>query len=273
MIYFTGDCHGDWTRFSKRNFPEQETMTREDYVFVLGDFGIWQDYKGENEWLDWLEERPFTILFCDGNHENFPRLYSFEEVDYHGGRAHKIRENVYHLMRGYVFDFDGKSIFVFGGARSHDIRDGILYPEEYSKEEFMEVLRSMRKESRQFRVNGVSWWKEEMPSPEEMELGRKNLASHGNEIDYIISHCAPKRIEDAFLYTEGDPLTEYFNEIMETAKFRIWWFGHYHDNKKIFGKFVMLYDQIVECPSGEQEENAQRQYLLMKEMLQKPEEK
>ena len=27
MIYITGDCHRDFTRFSKKNFPEQEEMT------------------------------------------------------------------------------------------------------------------------------------------------------------------------------------------------------------------------------------------------------
>ena len=32
MIYLTGDIHGETKRFSKKNFPEQENMTRDDYV-------------------------------------------------------------------------------------------------------------------------------------------------------------------------------------------------------------------------------------------------
>ena len=40
MIYITGDCHGDFRRFSRDNFPEQREMNREDFVIVCGDFGI-----------------------------------------------------------------------------------------------------------------------------------------------------------------------------------------------------------------------------------------
>ena len=33
-------------------------------------------------------------------------------------------------MRGQVFEIDGKSIFAFGGASSHDIAGGILEPDD-----------------------------------------------------------------------------------------------------------------------------------------------
>ena len=95
---------------------------------MCGDFGIWHDNAEERYWLKWLNNKPFTTVFVDGNHENFDRLYSdeFPIVDFHGGKAHKIRDNIYHLMRGYVFEFDGKRFFCLGGASSHDISDGIL---------------------------------------------------------------------------------------------------------------------------------------------------
>ena len=32
-----------------------------------------------------------------------------------------------------------------------------------------------------FRIIGESWWKQELPSEEEMEEGLKNLAEHGNK--------------------------------------------------------------------------------------------
>lgn len=81
-------------------------MTRDDYVIVCGDFGVWHPDNTEKWWFRWLSEKNFTLLFVDGNHENFDRLYSdeFEIVDFHGGKAHRICENVYHLMRGYVFE-------------------------------------------------------------------------------------------------------------------------------------------------------------------------
>ncbi len=40
MIYVTGDIHGDVSRFSKKKFPEQKGLTKEDIVIVLGDFGV-----------------------------------------------------------------------------------------------------------------------------------------------------------------------------------------------------------------------------------------
>lgn len=43
---------------------------------------------------------------------------------------YKIRPSVIHMMRGQVFKIDGKSIFTFGGARSHDIDGGILEPDD-----------------------------------------------------------------------------------------------------------------------------------------------
>ena len=34
MIYITGDCHGDFKRFNKKNFPEQLEMTKDDFVII-----------------------------------------------------------------------------------------------------------------------------------------------------------------------------------------------------------------------------------------------
>ena len=42
MIYITGDCHGNFERFNPNIFPEQNEMTKEDYVIICGDFGgVW----------------------------------------------------------------------------------------------------------------------------------------------------------------------------------------------------------------------------------------
>ena len=42
MIYITGDTHSDFRRFSRQIFPEQNEMSKDDYVMIAGDFGgIW----------------------------------------------------------------------------------------------------------------------------------------------------------------------------------------------------------------------------------------
>ncbi len=250
MIYVTGDCHGDWTRFQPNCFPEQKEMTRDDYLIVCGDFGIWHDNNGkETKELNKLSKLPFTILFVDGNHENYDRLESeFPEIDFHGGKAHKIRENIYHLERGYVFTLQDKKFFCFGGASSHDIRDGILDPSNFAnKREFKKVYNKMREQGKMFRVRGVSWWAKEMPSDKEYIRGILSLNDYHKNVDYIISHCCPQSIADIIGrgFYDGDSLTKYFDEIAKATTFSKWLFGHYHIDRNIYGKYVALYYQII----------------------------
>ena len=105
-------------------------MNKDDYVIICGDFGgVWDantESKHEKYWLDWLEEHSFTILFVDGNHENFDRLKEYPVKEWNGGKVHELRPHVLHLMRGQVFIIDGKKVFTFGGASSHDIQGGVL---------------------------------------------------------------------------------------------------------------------------------------------------
>ena len=161
MVFVTGDCHADFRKFSTPAFPEQAEMTKDDIVIILGDFGgIWNadgETPAERYWLKWLDDKSFTTVFVDGNHENFDRLNNeFEVVNFHGGKAHKIRNSVFHLMRGEIFDFEGNSFFAFGGASSHDIQDGILSWEDFeSQEEFERTLKLWTKQQKMFRVNLV----------------------------------------------------------------------------------------------------------------------
>lgn len=250
MIYITGDCHADWRKFSTESFPEQKDMTRDDFVIVCGDFGLWHDNSTEQWWFKWFEEKNFTLLFVDGNHENFDRLYGdeFEVVDFHGGKAHKIRENIYHLMRGYIFELEGKKFFAFGGASSHDINDGILNLEDYNDEkELIKTYNKLTRAGKLVRINHLSWWQEEMPSDEEMEFGKQNLADNENKVDYIISHCCPQTVAALLSrgYYKSDKLTDYFNEIKENTSFNKWFFGHYHDDTQILENFILLYHQII----------------------------
>lgn len=74
MIYVTGDCHGDYRRFDSRTFREQREMDRQDFVIVCGDFGYWDRSREQEYWLNWLAQKNFTLLFVDGNHENYDLL-------------------------------------------------------------------------------------------------------------------------------------------------------------------------------------------------------
>lgn len=251
MIFITGDCHSDFRRFSSGVFYEQKEMTKDDFVIICGDFGgVWRDSPEERYWLDWLNDKPFTTLWVDGNHENFDRLYSdeFPVVDFCGGKVHKIRSSIYHLMRGHVFTLQGKKFFAFGGASSHDISDGIIDRDDFTSEKaYKDHIKSMRALSRMFRINHVSWWKEELPSEDEMNFARKTLQENNNSVDFIVTHCCPQWLASTISlgFYKADILTEFFNEISDNINFKKWFFGHYHDNVPFGSRYLMLYEQIV----------------------------
>ena len=232
MIDITGDTHIpiDIHKLASRNYPESKEMTKNDYVIITGDFGgVWDGSSEDEYWRKWLDKKPFTTLFADGNHENFDLLAKYPVVDFMGGKAHKISDSIYHLMRGYVFDIEGKSFFVMGGAASHD---------------------------KEYREENISWWQEEMPDEEEMKRGLENLEKRGFEVDYIISHCAPDHIQDIVCYYREqlrgsttvyakDSLTGYLQQVMDRCSFKKWFFGHYHLDREINDQFRALYYDII----------------------------
>lgn len=243
MIYVTGDTHGNFLgRLDINAFPEQKEMTRNDFVIILGDFGgVWDNSLPEKYCINLLEDdKPFTTLFIDGNHENHNLLNSYPVSMWNGGKVHYIRPHVIHLMRGQVFNIEGKKFFTFGGARSHDITDGIL---EANDPRIIE----WNKENKLFRINHVSWWKEEMPSEEEMDEGLENLEKNNYKVDFVLTHCGPSSTASLFShgYYKPDPLTNYLEKIRQKTEFERWFMGHYHDNYMINDKEIILYEQIM----------------------------
>lgn len=130
MVFVTGDLHGNFERFKPKYFPEQARMTKQDIMICAGDFGgVWFGDSRDDETLDWLERLPFTLAFVCGNHENYDALERYPVAEWHGGKVHRVRPHVLHLMRGQIFELDGYRFFTMGGAKSHDIEDGILEPD------------------------------------------------------------------------------------------------------------------------------------------------
>ena len=80
----------------KKGTIESE-MTKDNYIIICGDFGgIWtseEESSREKELLDWLDNKSFTTLFVDGNHENYTRLYNYPIEEWKGGKVHKIRDS------------------------------------------------------------------------------------------------------------------------------------------------------------------------------------
>ena len=221
MIYVTGDCHGNFRRFQSDCFPEQANMTKNDTVIITGDFGgVWFGDSRDDETLDWLERLPFTLAFVCGNHENYDALERYPVEEWHGGKVHRVRPHVLHLMRSQIFELEGSRFFTMGGAKSHDT---------------------------DHRINHLSWWQQELPSDEEYCEALQNLDRCGWQVDYIITHCAPTSIAHMeSRRNEADRLTDFLQDVQERTDFRYWLFGHYHNNCMIDTRHILLWEQIVQ---------------------------
>lgn len=234
-IFVTGDTHIpiDVKKLNSRNFLEQRNLTKDDFVIVAGDFGLlWEQNdwsKEELYWKKWFDDKNFTTLFIDGNHENYDRLNSYPVEMWNGGKVHIISDSIIHLMRGQIYSIGNKSIFTFGGARSTDRgpATGTAAEDE-----------------------GLCWWVDEMPTLFEMEEARRNLEMAGNKVDYIITHTLPS----SDLYYAGpkvgmyapDYLNDFLQDIKINTDYRYWYAGHFHYDKRLSHKLAVLYNDIFE---------------------------
>ena len=186
----------------------------------------------------------YTTAFVLGNHENYDAYKDYPKEEWHGGQIQRIRPSVLRLMRGQVYELNGRKFFTMGGASSHDIQDGILEPDD---PDFEEKFQQLEQRGALFRVNHRSWWAEELPSEAEYLEARANLARVHWNVDYIISHCCPSSIQDVLSggMFKKDALTEFFDEVRQKCTFRYWFFGHYHSNMVIEKRYAMLYEQII----------------------------
>lgn len=249
MIYITGDCHADFSRFTKHKRMKLPFIFNEkDFVIVCGDFGLlWRkDWTLEYN-LDWLSRLPFTLLWVQGNHENYDMIAEYDIEQWNGGKVrHIIRDKIILLERGQVFTIDGKKFFTFGGASSHDIQGGVLDKTDPN----YDILRQKAIINElPYRVIGESWWSQELPSEEEMQEGFVNLEKVDWKVEYVISHCCATSIQTIFdrkpCILESDILTDYFDKIEQKLQYTQWYFGHYHFESNIDDKHTVLYHSIV----------------------------
>ncbi len=225
MIFITGDLHVphhvDGLFQLKEKFP---SLTKKDYVIVAGDFGGCFSEKSWEYLQNMMKQLPFTLLFVDGNHENFEKLNGFPMKEWNGGKIHVLLPDVFHLMRGQIFSIEGKTFFTLGGAESTDKKD---------------------------RTEGKSWWKEESISDEDEENARENLVKHQFQVDYVITHTMPS----CYLFyppfyqrsfgraMNSENRLEHLRQIMD---YHHWFFGHWHEDVVISQNTTAVFRYIYQ---------------------------
>lgn len=154
-VALAGDWHGSISQGAKvLDWAAEQGV---HVILHLGDFGIWHNDK---PFLNKLEQRleihDQILLFVDGNHEDFPRLYAKPVT---GNGMRKVRDRIFHLPRGFRFTINDTSFLALGGAASID---------------------------RKFRVLDRSYWEEELITEEDVQ---KSL--EGGHADVMLCHDSP----------------------------------------------------------------------------------
>ena len=227
MLYVTGDTHGDYERFTSSKIKK---LKKGDILFICGDFGfIWDGSKKEEKLLKKIGKQKFTVCFIDGTHENFALLKEYEATEFYGGVAQHITGNLYHLMRGQVYDFDGTTVFTMGGGESPDI---------------------------DIRSDGNSWSGDEIPTEADLLEGAKNLKVRGNKVDIIITHEPPMKIKGFLKLKDKEPvrvtgLNTYFEELGAACEYTRWFFGSMHIDKFISSSHIAVFQNVVNVQTGE----------------------
>ena len=70
-------------------------------------------------------------------------------------------------MRGFIYTIEKQRFWMMGGARSIDITDGLFDKEDPLLKE--KILDLKRQGKNYYRIRGINWFPEEMPSEEELE--------------------------------------------------------------------------------------------------------
>lgn len=220
--FLKGDIHGNL--FEIIDFINRFNLGKNDNIIILGDCGIaWRKDKkdlAQNIKL-WNEcGNGVKLYFIDGNHENFNILNSLPIENNMG----KIADNIYHLRRGQVYEFENKKILVCGGADSID---------KYR------------------RIENFTWWKEETISQETID---DIPAGH---YDYVLTHCCPRSVFEknkiylsTLQFLDENKINHSSEDMLEQLKNKItfdhWFFAHYHINRNLDEKFTCLFEDFRE---------------------------
>ena len=241
-VFITGDTHGGQAygarKISSKRWKDSKELTSDDFLIIAGDFGFIFDVNEPSQeeiwWYKWFDEKPFTTLFIDGNHENFDRINALPYDYKFGGEVGVcIPDKLYHLKRGEVYTIAGMKFFTFGGGTSID---------KYR------------------RVPHVSWWPQENPSYKEYKNGLDKLERHNWEVDYVITHDCPVSTYNEMELEKYDfgqtQLQEYLEDIKSKLSYKWWFFGHYHEDRNYNDKLTVLYDTVKEVFADGHTENS-----------------
>jgi predicted phosphodiesterase len=215
QLLILGDTHGD-LRYAADMIKSAKDWNCHAIVQV-GDWGYtWPGYETNHslQKLDrFLAKSNMHMYFIDGNHDNYSDLQ--KRGAWQAREMQHFTNFVTYIPRGHVWEWDGVRFMAMGGAYSID---------------------------QEHRVQGQSWWPEELISYADMDYAARQLETFA-PIDVFLSHDCPEGVRKLETYLE---LTtkEYgisykmdeasrgnrraLRTIVEEAQPKVLYHGHYH---------------------------------------------
>lgn len=270
-VFVTGDVHNRKDRVSRIvNFADDKELKKDDIILIAGDAGFifnpdfrrhyerleaeiagdskisdtdvnlihmfassaWgKNDSYEKEQLARLGKMKCQIAYVPGNHENYDRIEKLDDVDFYGGRAKKIQDNLFVLGTPEVYDFGGRLILTYGGATSID-KDTLPRYERFS------------------------WWKQEKPS--NRKPTEAVIKAAGRKMDVLLTHQMPRRLFGKITPKDPDsgrelkisdvycPVADHVEKLVESIRFDRHIFGHWHQDVDFEGGFSCVYDRFLE---------------------------
>lgn len=226
MIYITGDIHGNIGQI--KYVMDKINCKLNNTIIQLGDsgFNYYLDKK-DKQLKDFIYNYDINWFVIRGNHDANP-IYNKNviKVNQYGnyGYIEKDYPNIFYAVNGNIYNIEGNSFLVLGGAYSVD------------KWYRLEI--------------GYKWFEDEQMTNEEMDNFLKN--NKNLKVDTILSHTCPYENMPRHLFLSQidqstvDNNTEYFlSKVKNTVQYKNWFFGHFHANEKIEENMYMLYDGVI----------------------------
>lgn len=244
-IFITADLHGsfkpirDFYIYMNSNYNKSSSLTEEDVIIVLGDFGgnYFFNHR-DKEFKEKLKSYKAQFFIVRGNHEQRPSLCAEKYPNL--WTKEKMFDNQVWVEKEFPFikyAIDFPCVYNIHGHKT------LIIPGAYSPDKLYRI------------EHNWSWFEGEQLTEEEMKYGLNLIKENNNKFDIILSHTCPIIFEptDLFLPTINQNLVDrtterYLGNIEYNVDYKLFLWGHFHklriypaSNEK---QCIMLYNDV-----------------------------
>lgn len=228
----TADWHGWLGNITDKCLANLDSDCFDDTYICLGDAGIHYGNYSQGQIKKWLKRFGGTWVILRGNHdkryEKYGKEQGWEEQEWNGGSVWVQRKykNIYYLPdAGGLYTINGRKVLMVPGAYSVD---------------------------KEYRLRKGYPWEPDEQLTEKEAINLIDLAER-EQPEIILSHECPRSwhpyIKDLFLdydFPEDYWTNSICQEILKVdTNIKKWYFGHYHDQRKVDGVGQMVYNNRV----------------------------